>query len=159
MFTRGKTPEAPPPPPSLKPASADPQVAVKRPAPGMSRAAVPSIISADVKIVGSVKSEGDIQIDGSIEGDVYAAVLTIGQQGSVQGKVVAETITVQGAVKGQIRGKKVQLATGAKVSGDIYHASLSIEPNAIFEGQVKYAQDPMNPPADAPPAPPSGDGA
>ena len=28
-------------------------------------------------------------------------------------------------------------------AGDIFHASLAIEPNAIFEGAVKHAQDPM----------------
>ena len=30
----------------------------------------PSVISADTKIVGSVESQGDLQVDGTIEGDV-----------------------------------------------------------------------------------------
>lgn len=157
MFTRGKTPETPPPPSSaIKPAVPEAAAQVRRPGAAVARA-VPSIISADVKIVGVVKSAGDIQIDGEIEGDVTAAVLTIGQTGSVQGKVTAEMVTVQGAVRGQIRGKKVQLAQGAKVNGDIFHASLAIEPNAIFEGQVRYAQDPISAAEAAaapPPAPP-----
>ena len=54
-----------------------------------------------------------------------------------------EGVVIRGTVEGRIRGRKVQLCTGAKVRGDIFHASLAIEPNAIFEGAVKHAQDPM----------------
>ena len=61
----------------------------------------------------------------------------------IKGEVIAESVVVRGTVEGRIRGRKVQLCTGAKVRGDIFHASLAIEPNAIFEGAVKHAQDPM----------------
>jgi cytoskeletal protein CcmA (bactofilin family) len=103
----------------------------------------PSIISADVKIVGSITSQGEVEVFGSIEGDVRASGLTIGENGAVKGKVIAESVVVRGTVEGRIHGRKVQLCTGAKVHGDIFHASLAIEPNAIFEGAVKHAQDPM----------------
>ena len=81
--------------------------------------------------------------NGQIEGDVRASALTVGETGAVKGEVIAESVVVRGTVEGRIRGRKVQLCTGAKVRGDIFHASLAIEPNAIFEGAVKHAQDPM----------------
>ena len=139
MFTKGKSPEAPPPPQAPKPLLQEP--APKRTAAGTR--AGPSIISADVKIVGSVSSQGELDINGQIEGDVRATALTIGETGAVRGEVIAEQVVVRGTVEGRIRGRKVQLCTGAKVRGDIFHASLAIEPNAIFEGAVKHAQDPM----------------
>ncbi len=139
MFTKGKTPEAPPPPvPAPKPILSD---APKR-APAMARSG-PSIISADVKMTGHIVSQGEIDINGQIEGDVRASALTVGETGAVKGEVIAESVVVRGTVEGRIRGRKVQLCTGAKVRGDIFHASLAIEPNAIFEGAVKHAQDPM----------------
>jgi cytoskeletal protein CcmA (bactofilin family) len=147
MFTKGKTPEAPPPPVAPKPLLTDP--APKR-APVAARSG-PSIISADVKMTGTIVSQGEIDINGQIEGDVRASALTVGETGAVKGEVVAESVVVRGTVEGRIRGRKVQLCTGAKVRGDIFHASLAIEPNAIFEGAVKHAQDPM---ADQPPATP-----
>ena len=76
-----------------------------------------------------------------------ASALTVGETGAIKGEVVAESVVVRGTVEGRIRGRKVQLCTGAKVRGDIFHASLAIEPNAIFEGAVKHAQDPMAEPA------------
>lgn len=146
MFTKGKTPE-PPPPPAMKPLMPEP---VKPRSSAAMRAAGPSIISADVKMKGTVTSQGELQIDGVIEGDVRASALTIGESGAVKGEVIAESVIVRGSVEGCIRGRKVQLCQGAKVHGDIFHASLAIEPNAVFEGAVKHAQDPMAEPANRP---------
>ena len=148
MFTKGKSPEPTPAPQPPKPVI--PDQPVKR-APVAARSG-PSIISADIKMIGTVVSQGEIDINGQIEGDVRAAALTIGETGAVKGEVIADSVTVRGTVEGRIRGRKVQLCTGAKVRGDIFHASLAIEPNAIFEGVVKHAQDPM---ADQPSSPPA----
>lgn len=139
MFTKGKSPEPTPAPQAPKPIVTDPTV--KR-APVAARSG-PSIISADVKMTGTIVSTGEIDINGQIEGDVRASALTVGETGAVKGEVIAESVVVRGTVEGRIRGRKVQLCTGAKVRGDIFHASLAIEPNAIFEGAVKHAQDPM----------------
>jgi cytoskeletal protein CcmA (bactofilin family) len=115
-----------------------------------------SIICADMKINGSVYSEGALQVDGHVEGDVTAQDITIGASGTITGEVIAEVITVKGTIKGSIRGRKVELETGAKVEGDIVHTSLTIQANAVFEGQVKHATDPLKnagPKAASPSAP------
>lgn len=105
--------------------------------------AAASIICSDMKINGSVSSEGALQVDGMVEGDVTAQDITIGASGMITGEVKAEVVAVKGTIKGSIRGRKVELETGAKVEGDIVHTSLSIQPNAVFEGQVKHASDPL----------------
>ena len=149
MFTNKGKPEGSSPSPT--PSQGEPmRQAATRPA---ARSA-PSLFSNDMKLKGSIVSEGEIQIDGKIEGDVKAAALTIGDTGEILGEVVAETIVVRGKVKGHIRARKVQLASSAKVEGDITHSSLSIEANAVFEGQVKHSSDPLkNGSAPASPAP------
>ena len=144
MFTKGKTPDNTTP---QRPGGQQPPVtpnldASKRP-PAANRAG-PSLISADVTMKGEITSQGEIQVDGSIEGNLRAAALTIGTTGAVKGEVCADTVIIRGSVTGSVRGKKVQLCTDAKVDGDITHASLSIEPNAIFEGQVRHSQDPLS---------------
>ena len=103
----------------------------------------PSIISADMSITGSVTSDGEMQIDGRIDGDVAAISITIGQTGTIQGEVKAQTVIVRGRIVGSIRARKVELETGAHVEGDIVHASLSIQSNAVFQGQVKHADNPL----------------
>ena len=98
---------------------------------------MPSIIAADVRIVGQFSSQGDVQIDGTVEGDVRAQTVTIGPTGAVTGEVVADSISISGALTGRARAKNVSLARTARVKGDIAHESLSIEVGARFEGQVE----------------------
>ncbi len=98
---------------------------------------VPSIISPDLKIVGNLKSNGEIQIDGTVKGDVEGPLLTVGEQGKIDGSTVAETVRIFGTVSGRVQVKTVRLAESAKVTADITHESLAIEAGAKFEGRVQ----------------------
>jgi cytoskeletal protein CcmA (bactofilin family) len=115
---------------------------------------VASIITSDVHIVGTVTSEGEIQIDGRIEGDVRGAKIAIGESGEVFGNVCAEDVEVRGKVNGSIRGRKVSLASKAIVDGDITHSQLAVEAGARVDGRVRFSADPLAPP-DAPAALPA----
>ena len=76
---------------------------------------VPSIISPDLKIVGELKSDGEIQIDGTVKGDIKAHMLTVGEQGKVDGSTVAETVRIFGTVNGRVQAKTVRLDKSARV--------------------------------------------
>ena len=97
---------------------------------------VPSIISPDLEIVGDLKSDGEIQIDGTVKGDIKGHMLTVGEQGKVDGSTVAETVRIFGTVNGRVQAKTVRLDASAKVTADITHESLAIEAGAYFEGKV-----------------------
>ena len=101
------------------------------------KSGVPSIISADMKIVGLLESAGDVQIDGTIEGDVTSRTLTVTDAATVRGSISAETIRIAGTVAGGITGKSVTLTRTARVEGDIVHQALAIESGANFEGLCK----------------------
>ncbi|MFQ5562642.1 MAG: polymer-forming cytoskeletal protein [Parvularculaceae bacterium] len=110
----------------------------------MKSAGVPSIISADVVMKGNVNSAGEVQFDGTIEGDIKASCLIIGEKASVKGEVICETVTVRGRVEGGIRAKSVSLASTAHIQGDILHSSLSVETGAHFEGNCRHSDDPLS---------------
>jgi cytoskeletal protein CcmA (bactofilin family) len=140
MFTnKGKTPDTLPAVPDSP--------AARRPAPSR---LMTSIIANGVRIKGAVEAEGaELQVDGEVEGNLRGGSLTIGDTGVVKGDVVAENVLVNGRVEGSLRARKVQLARNAHVLGDITHQSLSVEMGAVFEGQCRYLQDPLNPNAGA----------
>lgn len=102
---------------------------------------VPSIISADLSVTGDLVSRGEIQVDGTIEGDIECRSLVIGGNGSVTGEVTADDVRIHGSVSGQVRAKQVYLAATAHVLGDIIHESLAIEPGAFMEGHCRRMQD------------------
>lgn len=100
-------------------------------------ASTPSIISADLKVVGNLESAGDLQIDGRIEGDIKSRSVTVGESAKVNGAIVADTVRICGAVNGEVRAASVTLTRTAKANGDIVHENLSIESGASLEGQVR----------------------
>lgn len=97
---------------------------------------VKSVISADMEITGDVRSAGEIEVNGTVVGDVSCLSLSIGQGGKVEGRVVAETVQLDGALDGHIRGETVTLAKSAHVTGEILHRSLQIEAGAFIEGKA-----------------------
>ncbi len=104
----------------------------------------PSILSADLTITGSISSEGEVQLDGVVEGDVRAGSLSIGEEATVKGEVVAESVVVRGRVEGSVRARQVQLAATARIEGDIIHATLAVESGAYFDGHCRRSSDPLS---------------
>ena len=137
MFTKKDTP---PPAPTT---SAAPEQAPASPKRNAMKSKAPSILSADLTVTGSLSSDGEVQLDGNVEGDVQAASLTIGEEASINGEVVAENVVIRGRVNGSVRARQVQLAATARVEGDIVHATLAIESGAFFDGHCKRSSDPI----------------
>lgn len=103
----------------------------------------PSVLSSDLTIKGDLQTAGDVQIEGTIEGDIRARQLTIGDTATVRGEVLADEVIVNGRVIGRLRGIKVRLSSTAKVEGDIIHKTIAIESGAHFEGSVQRQEDPL----------------
>ncbi|MEP4377442.1 MAG: polymer-forming cytoskeletal protein [Alphaproteobacteria bacterium] len=97
---------------------------------------VPSIISADLSVSGDLSGDGVMQIDGTVNGDIRCAEVTIGQGAQVYGQLECDTVHVHGTVTGEIRARAVSLSSTARVIGDIQHEELSIEAGAYMEGQL-----------------------
>ena len=91
---------------------------------------VPSLIGADMTVVGDLRGAGEVYIDGEVGGDVIGRSVTIGVGGLVQGAVFAEFVHVAGTVRGRIEAIAVSIARGADIGGTITHYELEIEPGA-----------------------------
>ena len=104
-----------------------------------------SILSSDLLITGNLKTTGDIQVEGRVDGDIRAHLLTIGDGARVKGEIIADDVVVNGHVVGRVRGLKVRLTSTARVEGDIIHKTIAIESGAHFEGSVQRQDDPLNP--------------
>ena len=135
------------------PAAAPAPTAAPRPKVGA------SVLSADLHVKGNLKTTGDVQIEGTIEGDIRAHLLTVGETATVKGELVADDVVVNGRIVGRVRGLKVRLTSTARVEGDIIHKTIAIESGAHFEGSVQRQDDPLGgagkrpAPAKAAPAP------
>lgn len=99
------------------------------------RPMVASFVAEGARFRGDVMAEGDLHLDGAVEGDISVGQLTIGERGAVTGAIRAETVEIRGQVTGTIIARQVRLCATARVDGDISHAELSIEAGAHFSGR------------------------
>lgn len=105
--------------------------------------ASPSVLASDLVVQGAVETAGDVAVDGTIEGNCRAHLVTVGEGATVNGELVAEDVVVHGRVIGQLRGLNVRLTASAHVEGDIIHKTLALESGAYFEGSVQRQEDPV----------------
>lgn len=148
MFSKSKPSETPdhPAPSSAASPGVPPKPAT---APSMSTdltksKPAPSILSSDLVVTGHMRTTGDIQVEGSVEGDIQAHLLTVGENATIKGEVIADDVVVTGRVIGRVRGIKVRLTSSARVEGDIVHKTIAIESGAHFEGSVQRQEDPLS---------------
>ncbi len=93
------------------------------------------VIGRGLRILGNVVADDMLRLDGVVEGDIQCTVLRVGDSGHVMGGIVADDVTVDGRVGGDIKGQRVTLQSQARVTGDIHHVQLAIEQGAQFEGR------------------------
>ena len=155
MFTKSKSydngsqglgiPPAPEPTPAPAPAQTPLPTAAAAPrAPEPARTAPRSsnlsTLSAGVKYEGNISGAGELQVDGSLKGDVRVSRVVIGEGGSVEGTVHADVLDVRGRVSGAIVAKQVKLYATARVEGDITQEQLAIDQGAWFQGRCNQAK-------------------
>lgn len=96
-----------------------------------------TVIGANTRFVGTLTSDGNMRIDGSVEGDVEVlGNLIVGETGRVIATIKAQNVHVSGAVKGEVTAMdKLEISPTGKVWGDITVAALQIDPGGLFRGQ------------------------
>lgn len=112
-----------------------------------------STLSADLTFEGNVSGAGDLQVDGTVKGDLRVGRLIVGETGAVEGNVSADYVEVRGRIVGGVNGKQIKLLGTAYVDGDITHEQLSIDVGAYFQGRcIQGRRDaaPSAAPASAP---------
>jgi len=105
-------------------------------APTVARAsAVPSLLSQDLVITGDIKTDGEVQIDGRLDGNLTASRIMVGEHGAVNGKIVATSVIVRGKVTGKIDASSIELSETANVQADLIQDKLIIANGAFFDGK------------------------
>ena len=102
-----------------------------------------SLIAAGTRVDGGVSGDCQLQVDGTLYGDVAVTHLSVGEAGKIEGTSKADSVEVRGRVLGPICARQVTLLTGCSVEGDISHEQLIVEPGAIFEGRSLRDQRPV----------------
>ena len=95
-----------------------------------------NIIGNGTSIKGDIESNGDIRIDGILEGHLISkAKFVLGITGKIIGEIRCKNAEIFGEINGKIFVDELLiLHSSAKLTGDIVTQKLAIEPGAFFTG-------------------------
>jgi cytoskeletal protein CcmA (bactofilin family) len=96
-----------------------------------------SFLGAEVTITGNIGGQGNLHIDGRVDGDVNCASLIVGNSGQVNGNITADDAKVAGTVTGTVAAKVLTIEASARITGDLSYDSVSVETGAQVDGRVK----------------------
>ncbi len=97
---------------------------------------LPNIIGNGTKIVGDIETNGDLRIDGTIEGNVNSkGKLVLGAAGSIKGSIRCANAEISGNFEGKADiTELLSLRSTSNFKGEMNINKLSVEPGAVFNG-------------------------
>ena len=96
-----------------------------------------TLISASVRLEGSIEAEGTLIVEGSVRGTIKCTSLEILEKGRVEAKVEGENVTVAGDFEGEmICSRRLSILRTGKVLGGITYSALSIESGGLLDGTL-----------------------
>lgn len=100
----------------------------------------PSVIASNMNVLGNIVSDGILDIDGQVDGNVRGAYVTVRPNGRIRGDLMADEVFVHGTVDGLIKAQNVTLFATAHVRGTVMHESITIEDGAAIDGKLKRTE-------------------
>jgi cytoskeletal protein CcmA (bactofilin family) len=106
-----------------------------------------TLVSQDAEIIGDIKFAGNLDIEGTVRGNIIAesgkdAVVRIVEKGLVEGEIHAPSVIINGTVKGDVHSSKhLELAAKARVQGNVQYTLVEMAVGAEVNGALKHASD------------------
>lgn len=103
-----------------------------------------TLISRGTKVVGDLHFTGDLQIEGTVVGNIVAdngndAKLVVAEKGSVEGEIRVPVVIINGSVNGNVHSTKhVELAAKALVEGNVHYQLIEMVKGSQVNGSLVY---------------------
>jgi len=96
-----------------------------------------TVLGANSTFDGTFISHANVRLDGTFTGklDIDGNAL-VGETAKITADISAKNISIAGAVRGNVTGKKVQILRTGRVWGDITSTALSTEEGAFIDGKI-----------------------
>jgi cytoskeletal protein CcmA (bactofilin family) len=94
------------------------------------------VIGAESVFKGEMNAKGTIKIDGTIEGNITADCIILGESGTIVGDIQVNVLVAGGKLRGNVKaGDHVEIQSKGEVYGDIHTLRLMVAEGAVFEGR------------------------
>ena len=126
---------------------------------------IDTLIGPDVVVRGDLEFSGGLYVEGRVEGELRAAPgkpasLVLAENGSLHGQIHAPVVVINGCVTGDVHAsERVELASKARVEGDVHYAVVEMSAGAQITGRLVHAPPQAQRALPAPEGSPKGKGA
>ena len=97
-----------------------------------------SYVGETLQLEGDLRTSGNIDVAGLINGNIYVSEVTVTETGSVRGSVEATKIEINGHIQGKIIADAIVIGRNAVIKGDVYFKNtLKTEEGADIDGYIK----------------------
>ena len=97
-----------------------------------------SLVGETLQLEGDLRSSGNVDVAGLVNGNVFVSEIRIIETGSIRGSLEAETVEINGHVEGKISADTVIIGRTAVIKGDIFFKNtLKTEEGADIDGYIK----------------------
>ncbi len=96
-----------------------------------------TVLGANCVMEGVLRSQANVRLDGTFTGtlEIVGNVL-VGETARINADIDAKNVSIAGAVRGNVSGKKVQLLRTGRIWGDIHAKALTTEEGAFIDGKI-----------------------
>ena len=101
-------------------------------------------IGKSIRVKGELSGNEDVYVEGELEGSIklLGNSLTVGPNGKVHADVAVKSVTVGGALEGNIQAsERTELRKTAVVNGDVQTRRIAIEEGAYFKGKLEILSE------------------
>ena len=114
------------------------QQTVSLPAPPPESVSFDTVLGPGSTMRGRLHTPGSVRLEGTFEGELTIdGNALVGEKARIIADIIAgNNVTVAGAVRGNVSGKRVQLLRTGRVWGDIEASSISTEEGAFIQGTI-----------------------
>lgn len=119
----------------------------KKKSPKAKAGAADTLICRATKIIGDLQFSGVLYVDGHVKGNINAeemenSLLTIGQNGCVEGEINVPHIIVLGRVSGDVHAfEHIELMSDAHIEGNVYYKLIEMAMGAEVNGKLVHKED------------------
>ncbi len=106
---------------------------------------IDTLIGQHTEVTGDVRFTGGLHVDGTIKGNVIAenddrAMLSLSEQGTIEGEVNVPYVILNGVVQGDVHGSEhVELSSKARITGNVYYHLIEMAIGAEVNGKLVHS--------------------
>ncbi len=96
-----------------------------------------SVVGEGMDFDGEISTSGDLQVDGTVKGNIKAGDIVIGLAGKIEGNIECESLKINGTFSGEAETGNLTVCSEGRVDGKILYRDISVEHGGLITGEVK----------------------